>query len=71
MARNQIEKEETRHITLRMPVELADRVERMAKEEHRDRTSMINHCVSICLDEKEAERKRKHTLIRVGDGEIG
>ena len=52
----------TRTITFSLPIEMADRVEEVAKQEGRTRSALLREALSLYMDEKEWRQ-----LLRYGE----
>lgn len=48
---------ETKQTGVRMPVDLLERIDHLAEIEHRDRSNMIVHILSMYVESLEAERE--------------
>jgi metal-responsive CopG/Arc/MetJ family transcriptional regulator len=46
---------ETKQIGVRMPVDLLERIDRLAEIEHRDRSNMIIHILSMYVESLEGD----------------
>ncbi len=55
---------ETKQVCVRMPVDLIDKVDRMADIQHRDRSNMIVHIVALYMEtlEKMDDPERWETV---------
>lgn len=60
---------EVRHVGVRMPVELIDKIDKIANLNHRDRSGQIIHILSLFVDEWEIKNKeQKPSLLKVEEG---
>lgn len=62
---------ETKQIGVRMPVDLLEKIDRLAELEHRDRSNMVVHILSMYVESLEAEgkeRKNPEKWVKVEEG---
>lgn len=63
--------EKKQQVCVRMPIDLVEQIDGMAESEHRDRSSMIIHILSVYVTERKRESekpKKTPPLVKVGEG---
>ncbi len=66
---------ETKQIGVRMPVDLLEKIDKLAELEHRDRSNMVVHILSLYVESLEKqdnpeEKPKKGNWVKVEEGWI-